>query len=902
MVALASPAAVSAEHVPPPGRSVDILASPGGNATVAAQAIGAPLADHLFAAEGTAFSPLSSADVQAVQSARSAPPAALSSGPLTITSLTPPTGAVTNQFTGASVVAVFTDTDPNFTATDFTATISWGDGASDTSPSVNCFIIPGANNTFEVVGQHLYTHPGTELPFSVTITDPNGAQATDSGHVSVFNSPLSFVSLPSFSPVEGQDTGQVSLATFQVGSSTASPANLTAEVHWGDGTTTSCTIANGGIVPLGGGMYQVVGHHTYPEESPPSSLLFFSVEISDKVDPPIRQSRSQIVGDASLNITSLTPPSGLTEGVPSGQLTLATFTDSSPRPDINDYSALIDWGDGAPELVTAASGGIVANQDGSFSVVGSHTYFSVPVFFAVTVFDVGGSSASAFGAPSVTDAPLTLISIQPPTNLVEGQGTGPLTLATFSDANPSPNILDYSATVNWGDGSSDFLAPFNGGIVANSDGTFSVIDSHIYADAVPGMNFSVTIMDAGGATTGSAATVTVTDPPLTLSATMNTVVANQPFTATVATFSDYNLTGDVSEYTATIHWGDGETTSGSVVQNGGSFDVVGTHTYKKLGNDSVTVTVTDDGAPTTVTASVQVVALLATGETITATEAKVFHGEVATFQSANLSARVGDFSATIDWGDGHTTTGVVVSNGGNTFGVLGAHSYADEGGPAIQVTIEDNTGDHASAPSSAQVVDAPLIGGGQTRSAVEGTAFTTTIAALQDTNPTAQASDFMVSIDWGDGQTSTAAVQSLGNGHFDIIGSHTYAEAGPYFVTVNVQDEGGASLTLFASVTVADAPLRGSPKDLTASSGQMFQGTVAIFTDGNVQAPLSDFFVTIDWGNGDTTYGNVQSTGPGQFTVAGNETYAAPGAFTITVTIADIDGSVLTLKGHVKVT
>jgi hypothetical protein len=77
---------------------------------------------------------------------------------------------------------------------------------------------------------------------------------------------------------------------------------------------------------------------------------------------------------------------------------------------------------------------------------------------------------------------------------------------------------------------------------------------------------------------------------------------------------------------------------------------------------------------------------------------------------------------------------------------------------------------------------------------------------------------------------------------------------------------------------------------------------VATFTDGNHLAPLSDFTVSIDWGNGNTTPGTVQSTGPGTFTVEGTQTYTTTAAFSITVTIADIDGKMLTLKSHLTVT
>jgi hypothetical protein len=852
-----------------------------------------PLADHLFASEGSAFSSLPSGTVRALR-------AATSSRPVTITSLTPPTGVVTNQFTGASVVAVFTDTNPAFTAADFTATISWGDGNSDTSPSVNCFILSAGGNSFEVVGQHTYTQPGTALPFSVTVSDPTGASATQAGQVNVFNSPLSITSSPPVSATENTDTGVVTLATFQVASSSVNPANLSAQVSWGDGSASTFTIANGGIISLGSGSYQVVGRHTYTEETPANSLLFFSVQVSDVTDPSVQFSRSAVVLDAPVFLTSFSPPTGLTEGTNSGPLTVATFTDLNPNPDSNDFIATIDWGDGSIDNVTEASGGIVPGTGGSFSIVGSHTYHTIPPSFSVQIADIGGSVDFAFGTPSVNDAALTLTGFTPPANAVEGQATGSLTLATFTDANPQPSIFDYSATIAWGDGSVDFVYA-NNGILPNPDGSFSVVAGHVYADAVSGQDFSVTIQDAGGATTGGSATVNVTDPPLVPAGMSGMVVANHPFTATVATFSDNNPTGDVSEYGAKINWGDGHSSEGTVVPSGGAFAVLGTHTYKATGNDPVSVTITDNSVPATASSSFQVVPLAASGDTITPTEDKLFDGQVAAFQSSNLSAVARDFTASINWGDGETSTGMVTANPNGTFDVIGSHVYADEGGDHVDVIVADQNGHQASALSSAVVADAPLLGVRLTRSAVEGSPFQGTIASFSDANPLAAASEITASIDWDDGQTSTGTVVA-GNGHFIVVGDHTYAEGGEYHVTISVLDDGGSAATISSTVNVVDAPLNGSGKNLTSRAGQTFLGTVATLIDTNPAAPESDFVVTIDWGNGDTTPGKVEARGPGQFIVVGAEKYTTPGAFSITVTIADVDGKVLPLKSHIKVT
>src|SRR5207237_6866008 len=55
-------------------------------------------------------------------------------------------------------------------------------------------------------------------------------------------------------------------------------------------------------------------------------------------------------------------------------------------------------------------------------------------------------------------------------------------------------------------------------------------------------------------------------------------------------------------------------------------------------------------------------------------------------------AAVNDFTATIDWGDGTTSQGTVVSNGDSTFNVYGAHTYITLGGYSADVTVTSSLG------------------------------------------------------------------------------------------------------------------------------------------------------------------------------------------------------------------
>src|SRR6266576_2511539 len=64
------------------------------------------------------------------------------------------------------------------------------------------------------------------------------------------------------------------------------------------------------------------------------------------------------------------------------------------------------------------------------------------------------------------------------------------------------------------------------------------------------------------------------------------------------------------------------------------------------------------------------------------------NGTVATFTDPDSSATASEYSATIEWGDGTSSSGTVSGSGGS-FSVSGGHTYADEGTYPIAVKIAD---------------------------------------------------------------------------------------------------------------------------------------------------------------------------------------------------------------------
>ena len=81
---------------------------------------------------------------------------------------------------------------------------------------------------------------------------------------------------------------------------------------------------------------------------------------------------------------------------------------------------------------------------------------------------------------------------------------------------------------------------------------------------------------------------------------------------------------------------------------------------------------------------------------------------------------------------------------------------------------------------------APLIATGKAFSAVAGSPFSTVVGHLTDGDVTSVASDYGVSLNWGDGHVSTGSVSAALGGGFDLKGTHTYATVGSDTVALSV--------------------------------------------------------------------------------------------------------------------
>jgi hypothetical protein len=332
-----------------------------------------------------------------------------------------------------------------------------------------------------------------------------------------------------------------------------------------------------------------------------------------------------------------------------------------------------------------------------------------------------------------------------------------------------------------------------------------------------------------------------------------------------------------TDYNATIYWGDGWVSSGTVSPSGLGFSVTGSHTYAQAGPEWVTVTIRDDGgSSTSVSYSVTVSpgTLSATWAQPSFTEGLTGTQVLATFTDSDGNVSPGVYSATIVWGDGGASTGVVSANPGEPgFQVTGAHAYAEEGSYSASVSITELDGASATVSGTVSVSDAPLLGSGSSFTATAGAEFAATVATFVDTGGAESPGDYQASIDWGDSSGSATGEVVLGSDGqtFSVEGTHTYARGGSFTVAVTVQHDQASPLSLTAAASVAD-PLSLTVGPVSTTEGQPVSGVVATFTDAAGDLEDGTYTALIDWGDSTQEQDGVVSVSGGEGTVSGDHT------------------------------
>jgi hypothetical protein len=625
---------------------------------------------------------------------------------------------------------------------------------------------------------------------------------------------------------------------------------------------------------------------------------------------------SEFSSPVAYGITSTGLTFTATIGVPfEGQV--ATFTSTDAAATSSDFTATIDYGDGS----ALASGTVVA-YNGGFVVIGSHTYstagVATPVIVTITdTLGYSGGTANSLAVVSARGGTLTPFGKTPV--FVAGTSSSQV-VASFSDSSITAFPGQFTALITWGDGS----AASTGTVVADGSGV-DVIGTHTYASSGTD-GISVVISDAisgSSATANSVATVTPANYTPAATGVDFSAAAGIVFQGTVANFTSTAPGSTASNFTATINFGDGSASvAGTVLAAPGGFIVVGSHTYATANPTfPVTVTITDmRGYGQTTANSVADVGsgLTAYGRGVNFVAGTLYSGVVASFTDSFSQAISGQFTTTINWGDGSTSSNGTVSIDGAGFDVTGTHTYDFSGTYPVTVTIHDQfSGSTVTASGTATVAPVPITLQTKNFIVTGGTAFSGTVATFTDSEPRTNPTYYTATINWGDGKPNTVGTIT-GSNPFTVTGSHTFASfSGTDLVTITITDPSGRSVTgvdlVFdptapaqppsgASTSTGSTPSSGSlaplavePSVINVPASKPFDGVVATFVDSGQTEPARAYKATINWGKGRRTAGMITGSN-GHFLVTARHAFPRfIGSKPVVVTVTEPDGQSISI-------
>jgi hypothetical protein len=200
--------------------------------------------------------------------------------------------------------------------------------------------------------------------------------------------------------------------------------------------------------------------------------------------------------------------------------------------------------------------------------------------------------AAVIGTSALSAAGFIVTSAQPVTSVEGTQFSG--MVGTFTDTNPNQPASNFTASINWGDGTTSAAT------IAGGNGSFNISGNHIYADE-GSFNTTVVVQDQDGEAGTGIASSNVGDAPLSLiSHTPSfSFAAGVPLANLIlGKFGDANPFGTAGDFEATIDWGDGSTSAATISGNGNAFDITGGHIYANSGTFGVSVSTADVGGST----------------------------------------------------------------------------------------------------------------------------------------------------------------------------------------------------------------------------------------------------------------------------------------------------------------
>jgi PKD repeat protein len=452
------------------------------------------------------------------------------------------------------------------------------------------------------------------------------------------------------------------------------------------------------------------------------------------------------------HILSAVGPSFLAAaGIPYQANDLGRFFTNIPDP-ANQVQGTTDWGDGSPSTAWDLESDSIYPTDVQVwagIIHGAHTYAATGSYTVTTTITGAGVTVQTEAKAEVISQPLQLIDFRQSSQQY-GYPDNPTWETTLGTTAILPYaFVDFSRqqqhtlTVDWGDGS-----PVS---VVGAYASYLYYDADVSHDykATGDYPVQLTVTNEDGLTATEATVIHVglerlkiDAPPLTaiagLDAGINVATITQlPFAAGLRT--SVNQVGYSYTFLATtIDWGDGSQTSfpNAYPYGNGMTDVdafirhritggelvsplQAAHRYALPGQYPVHITVSayPTGNVFQADTTATVIPFAASAPPISGQVGGLSSEYLATAEIPNGSLAAGDYSASIDWGDGSAASPATITvNASQATGftaplahlvVSGTHAYAAPGAYAVSIRIADSHGQSRTIATTATIAPAP---------------------------------------------------------------------------------------------------------------------------------------------------------------------------------------------------
>ncbi len=399
------------------------------------------------------------------------------------------------------------------------------------------------------------------------------------------------------------------------------------------------------------------------------------------------------------------------------------------------------------------------------------------------------------------------------------------------DERPS-SAADYTVSIDWGDGS-----PLDDSATLTQDpsGYFIIDGSHTYA--TPGnRTIGISVTHGDGRSGSTSRSVSVIDSTLQLTVDSLSGFTGMQVSGTIGQLTDPMPSSTIADFTVTIDWGDGTSSPGTLSQTT-PWSILGSHTYAQQGEYTIAASVQAvDGRNATAsnTATISAASLVLQAHAISAYRgAPTMPDDVADFADTDVAYPAGnpsDYNATIDWGDGSLSPGQITVSGPVfpflRFHIGAIHTYAASGQYTVTVTLITADGTRSAEDSAPANILVPQLSGTGVDTALLAFVQHTGIkvASFTDQMLATLASDYTVSIQWGDGSTSDGVVVATASG-FDVRGDHQYPAAGQFNTRITITSADDRSITLTGTASVQLPPIAMLPVAVYGVAGKTLRIT-----------------------------------------------------------------------------